>query len=274
MLNEVCKLNSKSVYALIYDCLMQPSAGIKQSMINDLHDELLQSQSINYSSVPIEAVTTPGRPERPQLVAPKGVKRRSFSSAEGRLVLMHSFAHIEFNAINLALDAAYRFQHMPHQFTLDWLKVAKEEAYHFSLINQYLIDHDKSYGDYPAHNGLWDMVKKTDHDVLHRMGLVPRVMEARGLDVTPNMIERFKKINDQKAVDILAIIYQDEIGHVKIGNKWFNYCCEQQNKAPNVVFKALIQQYFNGKLRGPFNWPARKQAGFSEQELQELEELT
>jgi len=243
-------------------------------MINDLYDAALQDHAFDYSPVPIESIANPGRPEQPELVAPKGVKRRSFSSSEGRLVLMHSFAHIEFNAINLALDAAYRFQHMPHKFTLDWLKVAKEEAYHFSLINHYLEEHGKAYGAYPAHNGLWDMVKKTDHDVLHRMGLVPRVMEARGLDVTPNMIERFNKINDQKAANILAIIYQDEIGHVKIGNEWFNYCCQQQNQQPIATFKALVQQYFNGKLRGPFNWPARKQAGFSEQELQELEQLT
>ncbi len=253
---------------------MQPSADIKQLMINDLYDDLIKQKSFDVTSTDIKTVDIPGRPDRPLLVMPKGVKKRSFSSPEGRLVLMHSFAHIEFNAINLALDAAYRFQNMPRKFTLDWLKVAKEEAYHFSLINNYLKDHDVQYGDYPAHNGLWDMVKKTDHDVLHRMGLVPRVMEARGLDVTPNMIERFKQIDDQKAADILSIIYHDEIGHVAIGNEWFYYCCKQQNKEPKATFKALIQQYFNGKLRGPFNWPARKKAGFSEQELQELEQLT
>ncbi len=118
------------------------------------------------------------------------------------------------------------------------------------------------------------MVKKTDHDVLHRMGLVPRVMEARGLDVTPNMIERFENIKDQQAADLLKIIYQDEIGHVKIGNHWFSYCCEQHNIDVSQTFKELVKQYFNGKLRGPFNWPARLEAGFTEQELQELEQFT
>lgn len=253
---------------------MQTSISIKHSMINKLYDDLLNDRIADYSSVVIKLVPVPGRPENPPLVPPRNVKKRSFASEEGRLSLMHSFAHIEFNAINLALDAAYRFQQTPKQFTIDWMKVAKEEAYHFSMINDYLKTHGKTYGDYPAHNGLWDMVTRTDHDVVHRMGLVPRVMEARGLDVTPNMIERFEKINDQQAANILDIIYQDEIGHVAIGNHWFEYCCAEQKLDARTTFKALIKEYFNGQLRGPFNWPARKQAGFSEQELQDLENLT
>lgn len=262
------------VYALIYDCLMQASVSQKQSMVNALFEQLQNDSLATFTPISVQTVDSPGRPNEPKLVSPRDVKKRSFSTEEGRLILMHSIAHIEFNAINLALDAAYRFQDMPKQFTLDWLKVAKEEVYHFSLINQYLHDHGVAYGDYPAHHGLWDMVKKTDHDVLHRMGLVPRVMEARGLDVTPGMMERFDKIKDQQAVDILAVIYQDEIGHVTIGNHWFEYCCKEQKVDPSQTFKRLIEQYFNGRLRGPFNWPARKQAGFSETELQELENLT
>lgn len=221
----------------------------------------------------ILSIDFPGAPDKPDLVSPKEVKKRSFSSLEGRLVLMHSFAHIEFNAINLALDAAYRFQQMPEQFTRDWVIIAAEEFHHFSLINAYLKQNGSFYGHFPAHQGLWDMVKKTDHDVLHRMALIPRVMEARGLDVTPNMIERFQSINDQKAVDILKQIYDDEIGHVRIGNNWYHYCCEQNNIEPRAKFKELIHHYFNGKLRGPFNNSARLEAGFTEQEISELEGL-
>jgi len=254
---------------------MQPKADVKQSMINEIYQQLLNDELIFQPSLePIQSVSIPGKPKKPELVNPKQVKKRSLGTPDGHLIMMHSFAHIEFNAINLALDAAYRFQMMPKQFVLDWMKVAKEEAYHFSLINNYLKEHGIAYGEYPAHNGMWDMVKKTDHDVLHRMALVPRVMEARGLDVTPNLIERFKSIHDQKAAEILSIIYQDEIGHVRIGNHWYEYCCQQQNLNTVETFKSLIDQYFNGKLRGPFNWPARKQAGFSELELNELEQLT
>ncbi len=253
---------------------MQNSVTQKQVMVHELFQTLQKQKALNLETTDIKKIITPGRPENPHLVSPQNVQKRSFASPEGRLVLMHSFAHIEFNAINLALDAAYRFQQMPLQFTLDWLTIAKEEAEHFALINNYLLEHGAAYGDYPAHNGLWDMVVKTDHDVLHRMALVPRVMEARGLDVTPKMIERFESIKDQTAAEILTIIYHDEIGHVTIGNHWFQYCCQQQNVEPKSTFKSLIKQYFQGKLRGPFNWPARRQAGFSELELQELEQLT
>lgn len=265
---------ANNIYQCIFNALMESSISAKTAQINQLCDDLAANKPFSFSAVTVQKVEVPGRPSQPELVDPRQVKRRSFASLKGRLTLMHSFAHIEFNAVNLALDAAYRFQQMPQQFTLDWLKVAQEEALHFSLINQYLQQHDASYGDYPAHNGLWDMVKKTDHDVLIRMALVPRVMEARGLDVTPKMIERFLQIKDQSAVDILSVIYQDEIGHVEIGNKWYDYCCKQQQVEPIATFKALVGEYFEGKLRGPFNRPARKQAGFSEKELNELESLT
>ena len=185
---------------------------------------------------------------------------------------MHSFAHIEFNAINLALDAAYRFQQMPQKFTIDWLKVAKEEAHHFSLINAYLKDHDIEYGDFPAHNGLWDMAFKTSHDVLHRMALVPRVMEARGLDVTPKMITRFEQSGDFQAAEIMQVIYHDEIGHVRIGNYWYQHLCTERKLDSRQTFRDLIDLYFQGKVRGPFNWSARLEAGFTETELQMLEQ--
>lgn len=219
----------------------------------------------------VQDIDIPGRPVKPELVNPRQVLRRSLATEQGRLVMLHSFAHIEFNAINLALDAAYRFRQMPDEFIGDWLQVAAEEASHFNLINTYLHELGSFYGAFKAHNGLWDMVCKTRHDVLHRMALVPRVMEARGLDVTPGMMEKFKQIGDQRAVDILQVIYQEEIGHVAIGNRWYLYCCEQQGLNARDTFQQLINEYFNGRLRGPFNWPARLAAGFEEDELSALE---
>jgi uncharacterized ferritin-like protein (DUF455 family) len=217
-------------------------------------------------------IDEPGRPDLPRLINPRKLSKRTTASESGRIALLHAFAHIEFNAINIALDAVYRFRQMPDQFISDWLLVASEEAKHFSLLNQYLNDQGSCYGACDAHNGLWDMVCKTRDDVLHRMALVPRVMEARGLDVTPGMIERFGNIGDQRAVEILQVIYADEVGHVRIGNHWYGYLCEQRGVNPADTFRELIEIYMQGKLRGPFNWPARLQAGFEESELRELEQ--
>lgn len=222
----------------------------------------------------IEDFDIPGRPLHPELVDPRQVPRRSLSNPQGRVVMLHSFAHIEFNAINLALDAAYRFRQMPADFISDWLQVASEEAKHFKMLNEYLVDLGSFYGQYKAHNGLWDMVCKTRHDVLHRMALVPRVMEARGLDVTPGMMEKFAQNGDTRAVHILQVIYDEEIGHVTIGNRWYQYCCKQRKIDPRDTFKQLISEYFSGKLRGPFNWAARLAAGFQEDELTDLENCT
>ena len=185
--------------------------------------------------------------------------------------MLHSIAHIEFNAINLALDAAYRFRQMPDDYVTDWIKIAAEEVSHFHLVNDYLVDLGSYYGAFEAHNGLWDMVCKTRHDVLHRMALVPRVMEARGLDVTPGMMKKFGQAGDQRSVDILDVIYKEEVGHVAIGNRWYRYCCEQRGVNARETFRQLIDQYFSGKLRGPFNRSARLDAGFDEDELNQLE---
>jgi uncharacterized ferritin-like protein (DUF455 family) len=161
---------------------------------------------------------------------------------------------------------------MPEQFISDWLMVATEEARHFQLLEHELRQRGSYYGAHHAHRGLWDMVCKTRHDVLHRMALVPRVMEARGLDVTPAMIAKFKQNDDRAAVEILEIIYLDEIGHVRIGNHWYGYLCEQQGLDAERTFRDLVIQYMDGKLRGPFNWPARIEAGFQETELSALEQ--
>ena len=167
------------------------------------------------------------RPSRPQLVSPKELTRRGLGTKEGHAALIHSLCHIEFNAINLALDAVYRFRGMPESYYGDWWKVAKEEAYHFDLLRKHLSSLGYTYGDFVAHNGLWQAALDTAHDPLVRMALVPRVLEARGLDVTPGIMKRLQEMGDQRAVEILKIIHRDEIGHVAIGSRWFKFLCQQ-----------------------------------------------
>ena len=214
-----------------------------------------------------------GYPTKLKLVAPRKLKHRGIQTQEGRNVLMHAVAHIEFNAINLALDAAYRFRNQPLEYYQDWIQIAADEARHFNLIRDYLNNNGCDYGDMPAHNGLWDMALNTQHDVVARMALVPRVLEARGLDVTPGMINRLNSAGDQAAVDILEVIYQDEIGHVKTGSKWFFYQCDLRELEPRSTFKTLVGKHLHGELKGPFNLAARLQAGFDEIEIQQLEKL-
>ncbi|WP_029148407.1 ferritin-like domain-containing protein [Methylophilus sp. 5] len=209
----------------------------------------------------------PGQPQQPNLVPPRQVQRRAMNTAEGRAALIHALAHIEFNAINLALDAVWRFAEMPENYYRDWLQVAKEEAYHFSLLRAHLQTLGFDYGDFDAHNSLWEMVEKTQSDVLARMALVPRTMEARGLDAAPPLKQKLAQAGDHAAADILDIILRDEIGHVAIGNRWFQYLCDQRGLDIVSIFETLRQQYHAPKLRPPFNMEARKLAGFSEIEL-------
>ena len=217
-----------------------------------------------------ERILNPGRPERPCLVDPRQVPKRGFKSRRGLVKLAHAIAHIEFNAINLALDAAYRFRGMPHDFYTDWLRVAAEESSHFLMLADYLENNDAQYGDYDAHNGLWEMALKTDHDVMVRMALVPRVLEARGLDVTPAMIDKLDKVGEQQLADILKVIHREEIGHVLTGTRWFNYVCEQRALLPRIIFTELLDQYMKGAVFGPFDEASRIQAGFTENEMQHL----
>ena len=216
------------------------------------------------------AVERPGRPDLPTLVRAKYVPKRGFGTQEGRAIMMHAIAHIEFNAINLALDAVQRFDGMPEQFYADWLRIADEEAYHFELIRAHMRHLGADYGDYSAHNGLWEMCEKTAHDVLIRMALVPRVLEARGLDVTPGIQKKLTQVGDHNAVSLLDIILRDEIGHVKIGNRWFRYCCRERGLKPESIFFELLDEYYPKGLMGPFNLGAREKAGFSEHELELL----
>jgi uncharacterized ferritin-like protein (DUF455 family) len=215
-------------------------------------------------------VETPGRPERPLLVRAKHVPKRGFGTDEGRAIMMHAIAHIEFNAINLALDAVQRFDGMPEQFYADWLKVAEEEAYHFELIRAHMRHLGRDYGDYDAHDGLWEMCTKTAHDVLTRMALVPRVLEARGLDVTPGIQQKLTQVGDLNAVSLLDIILRDEIGHVEIGNRWFRHCCRERGLKTEETFFTLLAEYYPKGLMGPYNLGAREQAGFSKSEIEML----
>lgn len=228
--------------------------------------------SLDSGSSP-DPIAEPGRPATPELVPPGAVPKRGLSTAEGRAALLHAVTHIEFNAINLAWDAVYRFRAMPTQFYSDWVRVADEEAYHFQLLRQRLNGMGYDYGDFAAHNGLWDMAQKTAFDPMVRMALVPRVLEARGLDVTPGMMKRLRHVGDAESVAVLEIILRDEVGHVEIGSRWFKYFCDQRGFNMEQTFRTLISQYFAGQLRGPFNDEARIQAGFSEEELRALEAM-
>jgi uncharacterized ferritin-like protein (DUF455 family) len=215
----------------------------------------------------------PGRPALPELVPPLAVQHRSMRTVEGRSALIHALAHIEFNAINLALDAVWRFPDMPDQFYSDWLQVAAEEAFHFSLLNAHLQKLGFQYGHFTAHNSLWDMAEKTKEDVLARIALVPRTMEARGLDASPLMRAKLAQAGDVVAADILDIILRDEIGHVAIGNRWFAWLCDQRGLDIIATYSTLAAQYNAPRLRGPFNLEARRAAGFSEDELAALDAL-
>jgi uncharacterized ferritin-like protein (DUF455 family) len=219
-----------------------------------------------------EPIDDPGRPVQPKLVASTAVPQRKLNTLPGRAALIHAITHIEFNAINLAWDAVYRFRDMPDEFYHDWVHIAKEEAYHFLLLRNHLHTLGYEYGDFNAHNGLWEMAKRTSHDVLVRMALVPRVLEARGLDVTPSMIKRLHNAGDERAVEILETILRDEIGHVQIGTRWFDFLCERRGLNREVTFFDLLADYMPGSIRGPFHREARLNAGFSEKELQLLEQ--
>ncbi len=251
---------------------MAPQPAEKRSLIEVMRSKW-HAGEYSLAAHPIERVVHPGRPPQPQLVAPRELVKRKISTIEGRAVIVHAVAHIEFNAINLALDALYRFQDLPEEYYTDWLKVAGEEAYHCNLMIERLAQLGYKYGDFPAHNGLWEMAVSTDHNFLDRMGMVPRVFEARGLDVTPGMIKKFQGVGDKETIACLQIILQDEVQHVAIGNKWFEYACEQAGVEVIDTFQRLVNKYMQGQVRGPFHTEARLAAGFSQQEMDLLEQM-
>ncbi|MFK7857834.1 MAG: ferritin-like domain-containing protein [Granulosicoccus sp.] len=221
----------------------------------------------------VRVLDAPGRPSQPQLVDAKDLARRGLGSVEGRVALIHSLAHIEFNAINLALDAVYRFRGLPVGYIEDWLRVASDEGQHFLLLHERLKSLDAFYGQLPAHDGLWDMARRTDHDVLVRMALVPRILEARGLDVAPPMIDKLRHLKDDETADILQRIYTDEITHVEVGNRWFRHICNERSLDGTTVFHDLLRGENSAYLRSPYNREARLQAGFNEDELALIKQM-
>ena len=225
--------------------------------------------------VPAPGATLPGHPERPELRVHTEMARRSPATAHGRAVLIHAIAHIEYNAINLALDAVWRFPGMPQAFYRDWLQVAAEEAKHFNLLRAHLRAQGHDYGDFPAHQGQWTMCEKTQDDIVARMALVPRTMEARGLDATPQIQAKLRQVGTPDAlaaVEILDVILREEVGHVAIGNHWYRWLCERDGLEPEAHFIELMHRYAAPRLRPPFNTQARRAAGFSENELRWLEQ--
>ena len=221
----------------------------------------------------VRVLEAPGRPAHPELVEARDLPRRSLGSVEGRIALLHSLAHIEFNAINLALDAVYRFRGLPLRYVEDWLRVASEEGEHFLLLHERLQSLGAHYGKLAAHDGLWDMARRTDHDVLVRMALVPRILEARGLDVAPPMIDKLRHLDDHASADILQRIYTDEITHVEVGNRWFRFICDQRTLDGTIVFRDLLRGQNSAYLRSPYNREARLQAGFNEEELDLIRQM-
>jgi len=209
----------------------------------------------------------PGRPSAPVLVPHTSLKSKPLNTPEGRALLLHAIAHIELNAIDLALDVVWRFHGMPEAFYTDWLRIAKEEAKHFLLLQRHLLSLGYDYGHFPAHNSLWDMAERTKGDILARIGLVPRTMEARGLDASPGVKNKLVSAGDLAGGRILDIILEDEIGHVAAGNRWYRHVCQQRGLDPVATYRELIQQYDAPKLKSPYNLKARRLAGFEEEEL-------
>nr|WP_255692258.1 ferritin-like domain-containing protein [Luteimonas sp. XNQY3] len=220
-----------------------------------------------------EPIGMPGRPERPKLVHPRELPRRGFGSDEGRAAFIHAIAHIELNAIDLGWDAVYRFRELPAEYYADWVSVAADEARHFVLLRDRLRDLGFDYGDFDAHNGLWEMCEKTAHDGMARMALVPRVLEARGLDVTPGMIVKLRALGDHRTVGVLEVILEEEVAHVAAGSRWFRWFCERRGVQPESTFRDLLSGYARAVLHGPFNIDARAAAGFSAEELAALQAI-
>ena len=260
-----------NLYDALRRCIEARDPGEKIGLVNAL---ALGFEAMDRSDDGAEVLLErPGRPVLPKLVPPRDLPQRGLGSVDGRAALLHAVTHIEFNAINLALDAAWRFRAMPEQFVADWISVAVDEARHFSLLSARLEELGHRYGDFDAHDGLWAMAERTAGSVLARMALVPRVLEARGLDVTPGMIKRLRGLGDDRSADILEIILAEEVRHVSIGSRWFAWCCEREQLDPDTTFIELIRGVGKGSIRGPFNLQARREAGFGDEELRLIASL-
>ena len=264
-------MQTDNFYFLLEQALISSDADEKIARTQTIWQRHLSGSLNREKTVREYDVALAGRPEKPELVAHTNVRQRKLSSDEGFAALLHAICHIEFNAINLALDAAWRFRTLPEQFNIDWLKVAFEETEHFVLMRDRLRAYGYDYGDFPAHGNLWEMAYKTAFDPLLRMALVPRVLEARGLDVTPGIRNKIEQRKDLATCAALDVIYRDEVGHVKIGNYWYQYLCRERGLEPIALFRNLLKQYDMFVFRGYVNIEARERAGFSRFELDLLE---
>ena len=249
-------------------CLCERDPARKVALTQRMAGALLRGEAVDVDAAALlDPSAIPGRPDRPHLVHPRHVAHRGLGTQAGRAAFVHAIAHIEFNAINLAWDAVYRFGGMPAAFYADWIGVAADEARHFTLLRARLVELGHDYGDFDAHDGLWEMAVKTAHCCRERMALVPRVLEARGLDVTPGMIVRLRDVGDEITAGILELILREEVAHVAAGSRWFRWCCERDGVASDAEFQRLLDLHARGSLRGPFNLAAREAAGFSADEL-------
>lgn len=218
----------------------------------------------------------PGRPERPVLLAPRDMPKRKLGGTAGRIALIHSLAHIELNAVDLTWDLIGRFADvpLPRSYYDDWVRVGLEEAKHFSMLQDRLSKLDAAYGDYPAHDGLWQAAQATGADLAARLAIIPLVLEARGLDITPPMIAKARDLGDDDTAKVLEVIYRDEKNHVAFGAKWFRYLCDRTGKRPEPAFHDYVRTHFKGHLKPPFNDRARAEAGLTPGFYKPLARLT
>ncbi len=255
--------------SLLHACrqvLLTPQARDKAAKARDIASQWRQGDLQRDMAALDEWPDRPARDVRPQLLAPQDMPRRRMSSHSGRKSQLHALAHIELNAIDLAFDLIGRFIHtdLPDAFIDDWMKVGADEARHFLMLDDRLREMDMHYGDLPAHDGLWQAAYDTREDLMGRLVIVPLVLEARGLDVTPMMMQKFAQAGDSKSAKMLEIIFEDEKTHVEAGTRWFHFLCEKQSLDPKEVFHAMVDRYFKGRLKPPFNDEARLQAGLQE----------
>jgi uncharacterized ferritin-like protein (DUF455 family) len=264
-------MQDQNLYSVALACIAATDIDAKLVLTRDAARRWRDGQLAREDGAAAKEIPQPGLPIELELVPPRQLARRSLHTAEGHAALIHSICHIEFNAVNLAWDAVYRFRDMPEGYYHDWVRIAEEEAHHFELLNRHLNTLGYNYGDFPAHNGLWEMACDTDHDPMVRMALVPRVLEARGLDVTPGIIRRLEDKGDHRAVEILELIHREEIGHVESGSRWFRFLCDERGLEPETVFRRLLQEHMTVTVKKPLHREARRRAGFSEAELDYLD---
>lgn len=261
----------ENLYQLAEDCFLTADPELKIARTNEVASQWFSGELEWLEGEPPKNLEQPGRLDKPEIVMPRDLKKRKPHTETGRAALIHSLAHIELTAVNLAWDAIYRYRGMPKEYYADWIQCAREESGHFQLLRQKLISMGFDYGSFDVHGELWKMAVTTKDDLGDRMAIVHRVFEARALDVIPHTLSRFDQINDTDMVKILTLICNDEVGHVSSASQWFRYRCEQQGLNPDTTFVELLKQYLTSPIAGPFNYDARMQSGFNQFELDYLD---